>query len=395
MNSTLRAALLAVPLVLASLGTTGCVDPKGGKTGSTPIYVYDNLTKRVLVWDDINTLYDLGSGAAAPKPDRIITSSLISSLGTLAWGGMVMNPSTNELLLVDEAGNVVRIEKAASQNGSLTNIQDIASFTLGDASSDRLTNSVFGQAAIDPSTGTFYVCENGSSNAFRVWAVTSPNGIASGGKASLNTLSAPLNGTDYTATGVASAGSGNVYVFASQGNVIQDSLGDKYYGPRLRLSIGTSFPFIGKVLVGDPTQFWDGTNFPAWGTLGYDSSLAKIYVARPYNSDPKQKAILIFTPSQLNTGSLDQAPSDALPEASTALPNLRVISHARTKDWLVGIDQDSSSSPANTDLTLNTLRLWKQPSQKGASIPITLGPFTVNGISTSVGVRAVAMDGSI
>lgn len=395
MNSTLRAALLAVPLLLASLGTPGCVDPKGGQTGNTPLYVYDNLAKRVLVWNDINTLYNLGAGATAPQPDRIISGTLISSLGNLAWGGMVMNPLRNELFLVDENGNVVRIEKAEKQNGSLTSPLDIASFTLGSISTDRLASSVFGQAAIDPSLNTLFVCENGSSSATRLWVVTSPEQIASGSQAPPAFVTSSISSTDYTGTGVAAAGSGNAFAFYTGGTVLTSITGDQFSGPRLRLSSGGSYPVLGNVLVGEDTTFWDGSTTPAWGTLAYDGTMSKLYLARPYTSQGNQNAVVVFYPSQFSNGSMDQAPNAVLPDTTGALPNLRVISHARTKDWLVGIDQDASASPTNADLTLTTLHLWKQPSQKGASIAVTLAPVTVNNTPTNVGIRAVAMDGSL
>ena len=47
----LKPALLALPVLLAALGATGCVDPKAGDTTNTPLYVYDADTVKARYCD--------------------------------------------------------------------------------------------------------------------------------------------------------------------------------------------------------------------------------------------------------------------------------------------------------------------------------------------------------
>jgi hypothetical protein len=110
-----------------------------------------------------------------------------------------------------------------------------------------------------------------------------------------------------------------------------------------------------------------------------------LYLARPMTSGI---AVLSFYQSQFTGGSMDQAPSGvALADTATSLADLRIIAHARVKDWLAGADLESGSSTATTTGTgTNVLHLWKGPSQGGTSTPFTL--------ASAVQVRGLAMDGS-
>jgi len=68
-----------------------CVDKIGGDTGVAPLYVYDGASNSVLVWDDINDLYDdATAGKTIPGPNRTITLSTAAPSLQLAWGGMAV-----------------------------------------------------------------------------------------------------------------------------------------------------------------------------------------------------------------------------------------------------------------------------------------------------------------
>jgi hypothetical protein len=364
-------ALLAVPFLLAFLGPVGCVNPSTGDTTGTTLFVYDDAAHQVYAWNDVNTIYNLAPGSTtAGAPDRTISSTLFTSMGPLAWGGMAASPSTNELYLVSENGTVVRVERASTQNGTLTNATDIATFTLGNPSADRLASSLFTQCAVDPSSGTLFATETGSNGAWRVWVVPSPNlimanGQSLGGTAAVYIQSAALL-ADYGAFGLANAGSGNAFLFLTGGETVLDGLGGQWTGPRLRLTTGTAVNAFTNVLVGPAVQLWDQTNTPAFGTLAYDTTFNRLYLARPISNG--DAPVVVFNPSQFTGGSLDQAPAASLADTASSLAALRFISHAGSKDWMVGADQPAAA----TDAGGATIHLWKGPSQGTASLAFTL-----------------------
>ncbi len=385
MNAIVRTvARLAIPVLLAFLGALGCVDPKPGDTTTTPIYVYDDASRTILAWDDVNAIYDTGAGGTAPDPSRTITGPLLTNLDKLAWGGMVINPSTNQMFLVSESGTVVRIEKVSNQSGSLSQVLDIATFTLGNASSsgDRLTNSVFGQAAIDTSTGTLYVTETGSSNSCRIWMVTNAGSIYNNGQAPSGNYLQNTISPDNTGTGVAAGTGGIAFAYFLGGPVLTDPLNNSNSGPRLRMSTGSSFEILTKVLVGDKTLLGTSSS-TTMGTLAYDTTFNRLYVAR--NVASGGKAVVVFTQGQFTIGNMNQEPTAVLPDTVDALPNLRFLAHARTKDWLAGADMVTGTG---TGAGTNVLRLWKGPSSltPTASIGCNLG--------SAVTIRGIALDGS-
>lgn len=377
-RSRLTSALFAV---LALLGTLACVDPKPGDTGTTPLYVYDNTSHQVLAWDDVNTIANLAADSAAPSAARVIKADVITNLGTLAWGGMVLNPSTNSLYLISETGSVVRVNNASTQNGTLTSTTDVVTFTLGNTSSDRLASSVFSQAAIDTSTGTLYVLETGSSNAWRIWIVNSPAGIGSGGVAAAGSYLDSTITQDTGGAAIAAAGSGSLIGFFRSGATVPDTLGVLNSGPRLRLSSGASFQYNTQVLVGGSTLLWDGSTTPAYASLAYDTTFNRLYVARPIASG---NAVLAVNQGQFSVGNMNQAPYAVMPDTADALAGLRLIAHARVKDWMVGADFTSSTTTTGTGA--NLLRVWKGPSSKTASVRYYL--------ATGVEIRGLALDGS-
>ncbi len=377
-RSRTTSALLAI---LALLGTLACVDPKPGDTGTTPLYVYDNAGHQILAWDDINTIANLAADSAVPSAARVIKADVITNLGTLAWGGMVLNPSANTLYLVDENGNVVRVNNASTQNGTLTSTLDVATFTLGNSSSDRLASSVFSQAAMDTSTGSLYVLETGSSNAWRIWTVANPGSILPGGVAPPGSYMDSTITQDTGGAAIAAAGSGNLVGFFRSGSVVPDTLGVQNTGPRLRLSSGSAFQFNTQVLVGGNTLLWDGSTTPAYASLAYDATFNRLYVARPIASG---NAVLAVNQGQFTVGNMNQAPYGALPDTASALAALRVIAHARIKDWMVGADFTSSTTTSGTGT--NVLRVWKGPSSKAASVSYRL--------PSGMEIRGMALDGS-
>lgn len=369
--------LLALLLLLVSMGSLGCVDPQAGDTSTTVLYAYDDANKAVLVWNDVNNIYNLGAGAAAAAPDRTITGPLISSLITLSWGGMVMNPYTSELFLVDENGTVVRIEKAKSQNGSLNQPLDIASFTLGSLS-DHLSQSVFSQAAIDTSTNTLYVAETGSNSQCRIWVVANPSSIPNTGQAPAGTY-LETQSTDTGGTGVAAGSSGSAFGYFLGGQQVVDNNNISYTGARVRLATGGAFPFTGNVLIGSNTLLGDSTT--TYGTLAYDTTLNRLYVARTFAGG---YAVESFYLSQFTGGSVNQNPIANLADTSADLASLRLIAHGRSKDWLAGVDIGDTSTGDGTGT--NVLHLWKGPSQGLASESFTFG--------AGVAVKGLALDGS-
>jgi hypothetical protein len=377
-----RTAALFAAASLAFLGALGCVDPRPGDTSKAPIYVFDQTSQTVLAWDDVNALYDKGAGGAAPDPGRTISSAYLTRNGiALGWGGLALNPSSHQLYLVYEDGQVVRIENVTNQNGSLSQIQDIATFSLGDRSSstDRLSGSVFGQAVIDPSSGTLYVTETGTSGACRIWSVANPGSIAQNGQAPSGTYVKTLLSSDTGGTGIA-VGSSGVIGYFTGGDTLQDVQLKSYSGARLRLASGSNFIPNQNVLIGDATLLGDATT--SFGTLGYDSTYNRVYVARSFSGG---SAVIAFNQSQFTVGSMSQSPALTLSDASATLANLRFITHARTKDWMAGADFVAPSS-TGTGTGTNTVRLWKGPSVGAASQACSL--------PASVTVRGLALDGS-
>ena len=382
MKPIAAAKFLFLPTLLAALGGLGCVNPPPPDTTKTPLYVYDQTSRSVLVWEDVNAIADLASGTAAPAPNRTITSSLFNNMGVLAWGGMALNTYTNELFLVSESGNVVRVEKAATQAGDLEQVLDIATFTLGNPSTDRLTSSVFSQISVDTSTGNLYACETGSNALCRIWLVSGPNNIPNLGTAAAGTYVQDTVAPDTGGFGATVGPSGSVVGYFLGGQYVIDSLGNENTGPRLRIANGTSFDPLDNVIVGTNTLLGDTTTL--YGSLAYDADYNNIYVARTLSGG---QAVEFFGQGQFTAGTMNQAPAGALPDTSASLPNLRIIAHARTKDWLAGADVlpatvTATSSGAGT----NQLHLWKAPSLLPASAAYSLGG--------TVAIRGMALDGS-
>lgn len=384
-------APLVLSLFLAAMGSLGCVNPSAGDTSATILYAYDDANKAVLAWNDVNEIYNAGP-SAVPQPDRTITGPLISNLTTLAWGGMTVNTANNALYLIDENGTVVRISNASSQNGALTSILDINTFTLG-TTSTNLSASVFSQAGFDTSTDTLYVSETGSNGQCRIWVVSSPEQIAAYTPVQAGTFLQNSVYPDTGGTGVA-AGAGACYGYFTGGDPENDlnSL-VSYTGPRTRLSSGGTFMPSEDVMIGPNTEMGDGST--TWGTLGFDTTSGNLYIAR--NDGSGFPPVMLFTQSQFTTSDMNSAPQGYTKDTDSSFVALRVITHARIKDWLAGIDADTSTVTTTSDGTgLNNLYLWKGISQLPASEAFVIPTAPAAGTVTYAppALKALAMDGS-
>ena len=371
-NGVIR--ILACLLTILGL-TLGCVDPDGegggGSVTGTSLYVFDaseGAQSRILVYSDVAALFEDSN----IQPSRRLSGAKIDRVRNLAWGGMCFDSNGNRLYLVSESGDVVRIERARSPdtNGELTNPVNIVSFRLGTSDSDRLANGKFGQASMDPRGTILYVTESNASDT-RIWVVTNPGAYFDG-------LSVGRDGQifadgDKGGTGVAAANDA-VYAYFDDGNNSFIS-GDSYAGPRLRRGNSSGFQSNSSVIIGRAND--NRTRLAKYGSLAVDNS-GYIYLARHLEDAAISSgdALLIFRAGQFNPG-LNQTPEKTF----AAISNLRVISHAVTRDWLVGALSDN-------DYGRNTLLMWRSPSM-GASASVK----EVN-VGLGVSIRGLALDGS-
>ena len=358
MPATFLRGLLAV-LLLSALGCKEEAGASGGTSG-VALYAFDSTASRVLVWSDLNAVYDTATGTT-PDPTYQITSSLFSKVTTLAWGGLVMDSQRGLLYLVSETGDIVRVARVRSQSGAVATV-DITSFHL--ASESRLTNAKFGQVALDIQNDQLFVTETGDSST-RIWVVSSASSQAQDANIALSALQ--VSG-DSGGTGVA-AGAGAVYAFMLDGSPVGM---DALTGPRLRK--GTSGGFdTAQVIVGN------ATTLGKYGSLALDRANGYLFAARhATDSGSSAPPVLAFRTGQFGL-SYNQAPATTLGSA-TDQPDLRVLSHPGTKDWLVGLRGQGT-------VAFGTLHLWKSPLSGAAAKTFTVSP------SGSV-IRGVAIDGN-
>ncbi len=355
MMSRILRGLAACALLLLPMACKDALDT--GSTTGTALYAFDASTSTVMAWNDLGALY---SASGTPAADRTLSSSLLSKVTNLGWGGMCFDSQRGLLYLTSDSGTVVRISQARTQTGAIPN-SDIVSFTL--SSSDRLTNSVFGQAALDAQGDTLYVTENGD-NGTRIWVVSGASTQYQDASVALQALQ--VSG-DLGGTGVA-AGSGSVYGYFQDGNPVGP---DVLTGPRLRR--GTSAAFDpANVILGSSTALGK------YGSLALDTGNGYLFVAR-HDTDAGSTAppVEVFRTGQFGL-TFNQAPTATLGDA-TNQATLRVIAHPGTKDWLVGLlGQGTVGYP--------TLVLWQSPLGGTAAAVKTVAP------STTV-FRGVALDG--
>lgn len=308
--------------LLLGMSLLGCLAPgpeedgEGGATSGVAMYAYDNNGKSLVIWKDLSAVFD---DAGLPSPSTTLAHGYFDKVTPLAWNGVACDASRNQLYLVGEGGDIVRISRIRSQVGAISG-SDIFTFKLD--GNNRLTSSVFGQAAVDSGSGTLYVTENGS-NGTRIWVVEGASSITSGTVALKEAKVSPGNG-DSGGYGVA-AGGGAFYGTFENG----DPVGiENLSGPRLRKGSGTAFPSQSQVLVGSNTVLGK------YGPLGLDTGSNNLYVGIHGPTGITGGApILRFTVSQLS-GSPNQAPAAKLGDPST-FTTLRFLAHPGSKDWLV------------------------------------------------------------
>lgn len=350
---------LLAPLVLLSLG---CKDADGagasGGTAGVALYAFDATSSQVFVWKDLNALYD---DAGTPAPSSQITSSLFSRATNLAWGGLCLDSQRGALYLVSDTGDVIRVDRIRSQSGTVSSV-DVTSFKL--ASTGRLTNSKFGQSALDPQSDTLYITESGDSGT-RIWVVTGASSQYQDATVALQSLE--VSG-DTKGTGVA-AGSGVVYAFMADGSPVGP---DALTGPRLRKGTSTGFTSA-QVILGS------STGLGAYGALALDTANSYLFSARHATDTASTAApIQVFRTGQFGLA-YNQAPAFTLGTA-TDQADLRVLAHGGTKDWLAGLRGQGTVGFA-------TLILWKVP--LGGTAPKVKVVTPAGSI-----LRGVAIDGN-
>ena len=355
----LLTGLLASVLLVA----VGCKEPDGASGGTTGValYAYDSTTSEVFVWTDLSTLYD--STGTTVAPTKTITSSVFSSkITSLAWGGLCLDRQNGYLYLVSDTGNIVRVRNIRSQTGEVAS-SDVVSFSL--ASTGRLSTSTFGQASLDMQSDTLYITENGSSGT-QIWIVANASSQPQSATIALTALA--VSG-DTGGTGVASD-SRSVYAFMLSGDTVGTVT--TYTGPRLRK--GTSAGFTDANTIIGPS-----TLIGQYGSLALDTGNGYLFVAR-HNTDAgvSTAPIQVFTTGMFGQA-YDQAPTATLGSA-TDQPDLRVLAHAGTKDWLVGLRGSGSTA-------YDTIFLWKSPMGGTAAKAINASP------TTSL-FKGVAVDGN-
>ncbi len=338
---------------------TGCKetsDPSGGTSGAA-LYAFDSTTSQVYVWKDLGTLYD---STATLAPTYRISSSLFTKVTALAWGGVCFDSQRGVLYLVSETGTIVRVSSIRTQTGSVPSAE-VVSFAL--SNTGRLTNGKFGQVALDAQNNTLYITENGDSST-QIWVVASAS--AQGQDASV-TLQALQNSSDSGGTGVVAA-SGVVYAFFLDGGTVGI---EALTGPRLRRGNASAFGAT-DVILGSQTTLGK------YGVLALDTANGYLFVGR-HNTDAASTAspIQVFRTGQFGL-SYNQAPYLTL-GSTTGQPDLRVLTHAGNRDWLVGLKGTGT-------VGAGTFFVWKQP-MAGSAAKSILAP-------TGSVLKGVAIDGN-
>jgi hypothetical protein len=346
----------------------GCKDPNAasGGTSGAALYAYDSTSAEVFVWTDLSTVY--ASTTTTVAPTKTILSSVFSSkITNLAWGGLCLDSQNAYLYLVSDTGNIVRVRNIRSQSGTLASA-DVVSFSL--SNTGRLASSTFGQASLDAQNNRLFVTENSSSGT-QIWVVNNASSQVQDASVDLQALQ--MSG-DSGGTGVAAA-SGAVYAFMNNGSTVGTLV--TYSGPRLRK--GTSSGFTdANTLIGSSTLIGE------YGSLALDTGNGYLFVAR-HNTDAGATSapIQVFTTGMFGNA-YNQAPYATLGSA-TAQSDLRVLSHAGTKDWLVGLRGNGTAT--TTPTAYGTIWIWKSPLGGTAAVTITASP------TTSL-FRGLAVDGN-
>ncbi len=358
--------LMAGTSVAFSLLVLGCIDKETASTQGTSLYVFDSAesaSTRVLIWDNVDAAATSGG-----SPTRTLKGAAFDKVKSLAWGGLCLDASNARLYLVSEAGDVLRVERIRAQNGTIVNPAELVTFRLG-RSEDRLSGGTFGQAAVDPRTGTLYVTESNDSAA-RIWQVDNPGSLGEGSVVTLKKLEKE-GLEDQKGTGVAVSPDGGIYAYFDNGGQIRDAGMTMFDGPRLRKGTSSGFAQNTSVIIGDRS------GLDKYGCLAYDFGNQKLFLARYMEGGRFQGSpIVVFNPSQFSIG-YNQSPSSMVGGAT--LTHLRVISHAGNKDWLAGSSMVEGKGSSE-------VLLWKSPLSGGTAMKLEAG--------TGVSIRGLGLDGS-
>jgi hypothetical protein len=415
--------MFCLPLILALLGALGCVDDAGGGGG---IYVFDNGSRSVLVWKEMDKLYEAArDGKETPKAERTITSGNLPKDFTLAWGGLALDDSHNRLYLVSESGKVFVIHDPRTQKGDISKNTEITSFNLGSAGTDHFNSgSVFGQATVDPAKNILYVMENAKNGeAARIWHVGNASAVPNGKTLEKQGHTLPGENSqieDKWGAGVVAASGHKVYGLFGNGKDFEDNNGHAITGPRLREGSAGSFPANPghnhpiNTLVGNKQHFPKPFKF---GSLAFDRRHHALYAFVPAAKAPKPKpdkapdapepdgvtktpeqaqsadepksAILVFGEGQFH-GSHDQAPKRVLADVPE---DLRIIVHPLDADWMLGAAFTPAAGKADKGKGKGkgqgqgkgqkTLYMWKSPSEGGkpVKVPGLPGVSEIRGIA--------------
>lgn len=358
--------LLSLTGALAAIAFLGlaCVDaPGGGSTSGTVLYAYDNNAHQIIGWD-ANTFYDSDS----PTTLKTVTSTVLTNKMTnLSWGGLCHDSTSDRLFLVNETtGDIVRVNRMRNQTGEIPSTSpDVVSFTLGN-SSDRLPSGKFGQASIDPATGTLFVTEKNDSDT-RIWVVAGAGLILDKATVQLNSLT--VSG-DKECTGVAAGSGGQVFAYFNSGNAIGF---DQVIGPRLRKGTSAGFASGASVLIGTNTMLGK------YGSLALDSGNNLVFLAR-HNVDSSSSAnpVQAYSLGHLSGTDYNQAPDFTLGTAADQ-GSLRVLAHPGNKEWLAALNS-SGESPGNV------IHIWKLPRDSKSVAKIKN--------ITSALIKGIAFDGN-
>jgi hypothetical protein len=367
-------AFIAFPMVL--LGLLGCVDRPSG-TGEAALYVYDNASGQVLVWDDTQILHDQPSNP--PEPDRTIRSGTLKSCGPL-WGGLAVDAATDCLYLAGaKGGSVTRLSKASTQKGTALPVSAFATFHLGTDHDRFRGGSLFGPASVNAKTGILYVTEtSGDRRQCRVWVIPSADRVPDDETVSVETAIARVGGDQGFPSVVGGQGT-SFFGFFPHGKTVYNLLGlNGQDGPRLRFGSEPKqgFGITSGVIAGPSTLLLDPAVAPTYGCLAFDALHNQLYVSRQASSSTLP-AVVVFGAGQWQT-SFDQTPLRHLDDKAHSLSRLRFLVHGGQKDWLAGADWlPPELPPASGGMGgegTHLLHLWKHPKDGGASITVNLKP---------------------
>jgi len=374
---------LCAAAVLGLLASLGCVN---NQNGGTTLYVYDQGSSSVLIWNDVNAVAKAASsGGTVANADKQITGSLMPT--RLAWGGLAIDTNRNLLYLVSENGTVTVITQVSTHNGALSATTDIYQFTLG-LTSEQFANAAFGQAALDLSSNILYVLETTlDGRQTRVWRLPNPNAQGYNSTVTPATSYTTAANNDTWGVGVAAFPGGNVFGLFGNGSVVYDGLLLSYSGARLRFGVGGTFQDTypdSNIIIGANTGLSSSLTY---GSLAYDAQNTVLYV---FSQGSSQGQVVAFNKNQFPSSSsqFNVAPAKVFNDASGNVGSLRVLSHPPTTDVLLGASYQTAPSGTDTGNGGNVLLIWSGPN--GVAKPTGV-PATLPGVTE---IRGMAIGGS-